>query len=300
MIHLPSFEIIELNKEILGSDNFNNDVIVASAEGSHFPSENPDDLYTSPLRINAVMFILVLQGTAKVGIDFTLHTLMNPSLLMIMPTHTIQVYSRSEDFKAKLLILSQNFLDECSSIKTPPSATLYMQLRKNPYVLLEPEEAVLLNDYMKLFINKIRLKNHHFQLEVLRNTFIGFTLELGNIFVDKESIHKQPVLTRKEEMFQHFLELLLTHSKSEHGVNFYAEKLCITPQYLSLILKELTGKSASKWIDEALLMEAKVLLKTPNSTIQQVADMLNFSDQSTFGKFFKKYMGISPMEYRKS
>lgn len=75
--------------------------------------------------------------------------------------------------------------------------------------------------------------------------------------------------------FQHFLELLLTHSKSEHGVNFYAEKLCITPQYLSLILKELTGKSASKWIDEALLMEAKVLLKTPNSTIQQVADMLN-------------------------
>ena len=90
MIHLPSFEIIELNKEILSSDNFNNDVIVASAEGSHFPSENPDDLYTSPLRINAVMFILVLQGTAKVGIDFTLYTLMNPSLLMIMPTHTIQ------------------------------------------------------------------------------------------------------------------------------------------------------------------------------------------------------------------
>ena len=71
-------------------------IIVASAEGSHFPSENPDDLYTSPLRINAVMFILVLQGTAKVGIDFTLYTLMNPSLLMIMPTHTIQVYSRTK------------------------------------------------------------------------------------------------------------------------------------------------------------------------------------------------------------
>ena len=61
-----------------------------------------------------------------------------------------------------------------------------------------------------------------------------------------------------------------------------------------------TSKSANKWIDDALIVEAKILLKAPQATVQQVADMLHFSDQSTFGKFFKKHMGISPMEYRKS
>ena len=94
--------------------------------------------------------------------------------------------------------------------------------------------------------------------------------------------------------------MLFEHCKEQHVVTFYAEKLFITPQYLSLILKELTGKSANKWIADALIVEAKMLLKAPQATVQQVADILHFSDQSTFGKFFKKHMGISPMEYRKS
>jgi AraC-like DNA-binding protein len=97
-----------------------------------------------------------------------------------------------------------------------------------------------------------------------------------------------------------FLQLLFDHAKEQHAVTFYAGKLFITPQYLSLILKELTGKSANKWIEDALIVEAKVLLKMPQTTVQQVADKLNFSDQSTFGKFFKKHIGLSPMEYRKS
>ena len=62
----------------------------------------------------------------------------------------------------------------------------------------------------------------------------------------------------------------------------------------------MTGKSANKWIDESLIVEAKILLKTPDITVQRVADLLNFSDQSTFGKFFKKHVGLSPMEFRKS
>ena len=90
------------------------------------------------------------------------------------------------------------------------------------------------------------------------------------------------------------------YCKEQHVVSFYAEQLYITPQYLSLILKELTGRSANKWIDEALMQEAKILLKAPQATVQQVAVALHFSDQSTFGKFFKKHAGMSPMEYRKN
>ena len=81
---------------------------------------------------------------------------------------------------------------------------------------------------------------------------------------------------------------------------FYASQLCISPQYLSMLLREQTGKSANKWIDDAVLMEAKMLLKTPQLSVQQVAEQLHFSDQSTFGKFFKKHIGLSPLEFRRS
>ncbi len=134
----------------------------------------------------------------------------------------------------------------------------------------------------------------------MQNAFVGFLLEIANIFMGKKDGLLMPALSRKEELFEQFLQLLFEHCKEQHVVTFYAEKLFITPQYLSLILKELTGKSANKWIDDALIVEAKILLKAPQATVQQVADMLHFSDQSTFGKFFKKHMGISPMEYRKS
>ena len=118
--------------------------------------------------------------------------------------------------------------------------------------------------------------------------------------MNKNSYLVRSTLSRKEELFEQFLQLLFEHFRVEHAVTFYADKLFITPQYLSLILKELTGMSANKWIDDALVAEAKVLLKAPQMTVQQVADQLHFSDQSTFGKFFKKHMGISPMEYRRS
>ena len=67
-----------------------------------------------------------------------------------------------------------------------------------------------------------------------------------------------------------------------------------------MLLREQTGKSANKWIDDAVLMEAKMLLKTPLLSVQQVAEQLHFSDQSTFGKFFKKHIGLSPLEFRRS
>ena len=130
----------------------------------------------------------------------------------------------------------------------------------------------------------MRERTHFYQKELVQNAFIGFLLDLGNIMLSKKDRLIRPTLSRKEELFEQFLQLLFEHCKEQHVVTFYAERLFITPQYLSLIL----------------IVEAKILLKAPQATVQQVADILHFSDQSTFGKFFKKHMGISPMEYRKS
>ena len=81
-------------------------------------------------------------------------------------------------------------------------------------------------------------------------------------------------------------------------VTFYADKLCVTSDYLSKVVREYDGQSAAKWIINAVITEAKILLREPDKTINQIARESNFPDQSTFGKFFKRNTGLSPLEYK--
>ena len=98
---------------------------------------------------------------------------------------------------------------------------------------------------------------------------------------------------------EHFRHLLHQHCREQHEVSFYAEQLCVTPDYLSKVMRNFSGRSAVKWINHSLIMEAKILLRKPEMTIQTIAETLHFSDQSAFGKFFKKHTGMSPLSYRK-
>lgn len=300
MENLPLIEIAEMNREIIGIESFQNDFSVAEMDGSiNVPEREPRN-HQTPMRLNALLLLLVTGGTAKLSLDYVPYEIRANDFVTIMPTHTIQVSETSSDFRGHLMIISKSFLEGCNPVKNGQSMLHYMQIRKNPCIRIEPAQTQLLLSYFPVLKERINDRAHLFQKEIIQNTIICFFLDLGNIFGKKLEHIGSSVLTRKEELFEQFLQLLFEHCKEQHVVTFYAEKLFITPQYLSLILKELTGKSANKWIDDALIVEAKILLKAPQATVQQVADILHFSDQSTFGKFFKKHMGVSPMEYRKS
>lgn len=301
MEKLPMVEMAEINSYIITSENFQNVISVSEIDAEVMMVEGMEaNGYSSPVRLNALFIVLVRQGRLNVSIDYAPYTLSANSFMIIMPAHIFQVADTSEDFKATMLMVDKSFLEECNTAKRSPSMTAYMQLRKNPCTVFLPEETKHVYDALLLLRQKIKLRTHSFHREVVQNAFVGFLLDLADILIGKNDMLTRPTLSRKEELLNQFLQLLFTHVKEEHMVTFYAGKLFITPQYLSLILKDLTGKSANKWIDDALMVEAKILLKMPQITVQQVADQLCFSDQSTFGKFFKKHMGASPLEYRKS
>jgi len=301
MEKLLIIEIKELNKSIASCDSFQDILSVADLDGSlSMQEERRGDDYSYPIRLNALLIVMVLKGSASIKIDYVDYEIKEHSFLTIMPAHIIQTQPVSEDFKAVMIVADHTFLEDLRPENRSPSMMNYMRVRKNPCIDFTPEEAKHIEKSMELLREKIKLRNHFFHKEVMLNSFMAFLLEMANILMGKRDSLVLPTLSRKEEIMNRFIQLLLVHCKEQHGVTYYAEELCITPQYLSLVLKELSGKSANKWIDDALMLEAKILLKMPQTTVQQVADMLNFSDQSTFGKFFKKHMGISPMEYRKS
>ena len=79
---------------------------------------------------------------------------------------------------------------------------------------------------------------------------------------------------------------------------FYADKLFITPKYLSATLRSVTGKKAGQLIDDYVLLQAKMMLKSTNMTVQQISEELSFANQSFFARYFKHLTGISPTQYR--
>ena len=107
-------------------------------------------------------------------------------------------------------------------------------------------------------------------------------------------------MKRSESILREFFTLLQAHIKEEIELDFYAEKLCISKKYLSLIIKEKTRVPAGKVIAAIRAEIAAEMLRDPELSIQQIALKLSFSDQSSFGKFFKKHSGISPLKYRQS
>jgi AraC-like DNA-binding protein len=111
---------------------------------------------------------------------------------------------------------------------------------------------------------------------------------------DESKKSKQDILVEK------FLAIVMENYRKHRMIEFYSEKLFLTPKHLSRVIKERSGKSSCEWIEDHIMLEAMALLKSTDKTIQQISDELNFPSQSFFGKYFKRRAGIAPKEHRKN
>ncbi|MDL2256014.1 helix-turn-helix domain-containing protein [Parabacteroides sp. OttesenSCG-928-G06] len=300
MRKLSVIEISDLARNTITFFNYKNKLGIGNLGSGGISLDDMQHVdLTSPMRIKALILILITEGNARVSLDNVSYELTANSFLFIMPSHIVQITYTSPDLQGKLLLADLAFLEECKPEAINPSLVNYMRLRKNPHIHMEEEEMQALNKYVTLLRKKLSEDKHYFQDEIVHTFFMALLLEMVNIVLGKKDYIVMKKMTRKEEIVNKFLKLLLIHYREEHTITFYADKLFITPQYLSSVLKELTDKTASEWIDEAILAEARVLLKSPKVTVQEVSIQLNFADQSTFGKFFKKHAGMSPSQFKK-
>jgi len=182
-----------------------------------------------------------------------------------------------------------------------------MVKKPSPVMELSQEESDLLYRYFELLgLNTRDETDYHINKNIATSLIAATFYQL--VQFEHKRIIDMPDETRpnngggsrRNEYVREFIRLVHVHFVRERSVSFYAEKLFISPKYLSLLVKEATGRSASRWIDDYVLMEAKNLLRFSGKNIQQVAYALNFSTQSSFGKYFKHLTGMSPTEYQKS
>lgn len=189
--------------------------------------------------------------------------------------------------------------------KNKPISVAFEDIRNNPD-FIEHSEYRFINDDLGMVISfqamGFRLFRTQQPYRAKEGRIVRIMQGKGRIsinLIEYEATAHPARLSRQEELFRRFIALVNQHSKHERSVNFYADKLCLTPHYLSSVIRETSGQTVMQWINQAVILEAKVLLKHSNLLVFQISDELNFPNPSFFSKFFKRMTGMTPAEYQK-
>lgn len=256
---------------------------------------------SSPAFFNATVCLLVLSGTAQASINHKSYPVGANTTLVISASHLFCFENYSADFKCLCLLVSKLFMEEMDSIDMIHKRIRYgVKLYNNPIVVMDKADISLLSSRIAAVDQAIIHTEHRYYKEVILNTLFAFYLDLSDIIDQRSQWNDNPNLTRHESIIKSFIELLVQHYRQEHKVEFYASRLNISAHYLTLIVKRITGQSVCDFIFEMLYSEARNLLTYSQLTIQEITSTLHFSDQSAFGKFFKRRAGMSPADYRKN
>lgn len=275
---------------------------------SHFiPGESALDYFSSPVRFEGILFVLCLKGKLEVEINLQQIELCSNSLLSLGPDKIISSKQTDfSDFEAYFLFMSPQFLRDINidmNVMNNIGRMASLKSSRQAVLSLSDEESQLLQKYMELLhYNTIKNSDELYIKNISRNIIASVIYQIfqfGEKYMPHERMEERP-LSRRANYVQEFMRLMHENYRQERSVGFYADKLFISPKYLSLIIKEMTGRSAAEWIDECVILEAKNLLRYSGKNIQQVAYELNFTNQSSFGKYFKHLTGMSPSQFQKS
>lgn len=259
-----------------------------------------EEQFSSDIHLDAFIILLVLSGKGRTVINYKTYDIQADTLLLLSSAHLFHFGECSDDFQCQCLFISKAFTDEMDSTDMIYRRTKYgVRLYNEPVVPLEHSHASLLAERLISINKNIDRTEHFYHKEVILNRLFAFYLDLSDILERTNLPHTDGCLTRYESIIKSFIELLATHYRKEHKVNFYAAQLNLSAHHLTQIVKLVTGQSVSDFIFEMLFSEARNLLTHSKLSVQEIATTLNFSDQSSFGKFFKRKAGISPVDFRK-
>lgn len=241
---------------------------------------------------------ICIDGWMNLKINHQLIQIKPYCILAISPNNIFQRDEQSDDCKGRAVYFTKDFLLKNIIDVHQLEAFNFFSGSTEVLVQLKKKDAEPLLQLYKLLLPQRDNTNLPYHHEIIRSLFFTFIYEAASV-CEKNKTITLPKFTRNEELNFKFKQLLAQHDKVQHNLKFYADSLFITPKYLIHAIKNACGKTPGELIDEALIADAKLLLKNLNHTVGSVAEELHFSDQASFSKFFKKHAGLSPLAYRR-
>lgn len=234
--------------------------------------------------------------------NLTPYTLSANMLIVVGHDSMINVKHISDQFEAYLMVVSPNFIKDIN-IDINVIQTMQFKPHAVPVISLSEHEAQLFEQYlMAIYSNTTYNNDAIFVRGISRCIMSAVTYQMMQF--TRSRLAKDPESDtpkgRRTGYVAVFIKLVSKDFRTERQVSFYADRLHISPKYLSLLVKEATGRSAAEWINDYVILEAKNLLRFSGMNVQQIAYELNFSNQSSFGKYFKHLTGLSPTEFQRT
>jgi YesN/AraC family two-component response regulator len=293
LLTVPTYAIGDLMPAVNYGKNIKRFLIYDIDESSEDKS-----LINTPLKLDHFLIGLMIDGEGDILFNLINHNLHRNSLFIVTPNKHITFQGHKAGSKIMAMNFTHEFLIEAGMHRRKSEIFNFADWHDDPHFSLTDNEVKILKAIMfSMKENEISEEPHYYKTEVLHHEFNVFLFELASI-LKKYRIHHSAKTTRKEDILNVFTKLLTIHFREERSVQYYAGAMFITSNHLSKTIKELTNKPCRDLIDAMVIIEAKVLLDDAAHSISNVAELLHFSDQFFFSKFFKNNTGLNPSQYK--
>ena len=280
--------LLQFDRDLLSGKN------ICSSEGIfvNFPPS-----LKKPFQMKGLGLIICRQGNFQFSLNQKKHFAGAGESLFIPEDGEFQVLQESEDMEVRILIYQ---IEPIRDIMGNLVVSMYMYSRLTPeepscvWSTGEEEEIV---KYMSLLDNVLQSEENSFKLYEQKLLLLALTYRICSIYNRKLVNDGREVGGRKNEVFIHLIE---KYYMQERGVEFYADKLCLSPKYLSAVSKSICGYTVQELVFKAIIRKSISLLKNTQKDIQEISNAFGFPNASYFGTFFKKQVGVSPQQYRKN
>lgn len=252
------------------------------------------NMYRYPCRLKAGIFVVILAGRADMSINTGRYDITTGHFVCIAPDSIIQCHSFSEDLRLCFIAFSSFIIQQDKIQKS--ALEFFPRMKEQPVLSLRAEATQWFREYFSVLAKAHILCPGGLTQEViiyiLLSVFYGVK-HLYQLYPDERES-----LSRSGEIYKELQHLLKENYMKEHGVAFYATRLNLSPQYLSTVIRQTTGRTVSDIIAEMVIIDAKAQLKSTKLKMKEIAASLSFPNLSYFGKYFKRHTGMSPQEYR--
>ena len=284
-------ELLEGQNELLVNNYLSQHLAIAS---NLAPVVRTWDFIRRPFLLEEMRILIVKEGWTEPTVNLTDYHLERGDLLFLGPNGIAQIRNLSDNVQGLAISMSDELFRLALGNRVPKAFDGHL---RDFRLHLDEEQLQTLQDIHTLLFDYTRHGGHSPQTTL--HLIAAFLWHVDALWGKAEQTNSG-TLSYEQQLLANFIQLVNAHARTQHGIGFYAERLFLSPRYLSTLIKKASGRTAKQWIDDALLMNIKVELKHSDKQTAQISEEMNFPNPAFFCKYFKRLTGITPQQYRRS
>lgn len=254
------------------------------------------NIYRQSCRLKAAIFAVCMEGSLKASINLVDYEIKQNDLITLLPGTIIQLRERTEKVRLGFVGYSSECVGRINLITSLLS--VYQKVTENPVIPLREEIPTYFRDYFSLVSRLVYNETINIGSELAEASLNSMLVGIRMLYQAYSSLERSA--TRKENICKELVQAVTQYYTTERRAQFYADQLGISLQHLSTTVKQVTNRNVLDIIAYVVIMDAKAKLKSTSMTIQEIAFSLNFPTASFFGKYFRRHVGMTPIEFRQS